>query len=200
DRSRKRLIADCERMNAIEGRHLLRKIFDVESDRLHDCCLSTTTKFLQIGHNDRVQNSAPCRAAIFRKTQYANLFAERRLRIMRFEFFRVNVFSVGKDNHVVASSGDRELPTRVDETEVARAEPAILNCLGGFVGCMKIPLHHNWPAYAYFTYSVGVRSVHANAHPADRLSDCADAVVVGGCDGCRSRGLRETVRLEDQVP
>src|SRR5207245_882384 len=100
----------------------------------------------------------------------------RGFRIVRFDFFRINVFSISKDNDVLASACDGEVPIRIDETKIAGTVPAIVQRFGGMSVVAVITLHQQWTANPYFSNPIGVGRIDAHRHTANRLADGADSV------------------------
>src|SRR5207248_11323576 len=68
-RSRKRLVANGERMDPEVRRHLPGEILNIESNHLHDPCLATAFELIQIRNDDRVKDSATRHAVIFGHTE-----------------------------------------------------------------------------------------------------------------------------------
>ena len=65
---------------------------------------------------------------------------------MCLDFFRINIFSIGKNYHVLLAPGDEQIPMLVEVTEIARVQPTIFQYFGSRIGTVPVALHHNGAA------------------------------------------------------
>jgi len=60
---------------------------------------------------------------------------------MRFNLFRVNIFSIRKDDYVFLAAGDEQVCVRVEVTQIAGVKPAVLQYLGSRFRTVPVTLH-----------------------------------------------------------
>src|SRR6266704_1190991 len=170
-------------MDAVIRGNLLRKILNLKADHFHDRGLATPPKFIHVRNDNPVENLTASRSAIPGNAKNANLLDERRPRIMRLQFFRINVFAIRKNDHILTPAGNGEMSAGIDESEISGMEPTVLDGLRRLLRVMVITLHHDGPANPYLADASVIGRVDEDGDTANRFPNRADTVVIDRCDG-----------------
>ena len=119
---------------------------------------------------------------------------------MRLELLRIDVLSVRKNDHILASARDDKTPVGLKTPEIAGVKPAVYDRLPRRLLVPVIALHDDGSTDADLADSVFVGRIDLDANTANRLADGADARWLPDGRRCRcGRSLRESVGLKHRV-
>src|SRR5215475_2629480 len=125
----KRIVPEGKRMDTVVRRHLPRQIFDLEPDHFSDRRLSAAAKLIHIRNDDGVENLFTRPRSVVGYAHDADVLDKERTRVVRLEFFEINVLTVCQHNNVFAAASDGKISADVDESEIACTEPTIFNSI-----------------------------------------------------------------------
>ena len=115
-----------------------------------------------------------------------DLFNERRLRVVRLEFFGIHVFPVCQHDHVFAAAGDRESASGVDKAEIPRMQPAVEYRFGGLIRRTVVSLHQHWTPDPNFTDPFVIGRIDSDRYAPKWYPNGSDMIVADWRDRCRS--------------
>src|SRR5262249_40045200 len=155
----KRIVPEGKRMNAVVRRHLLRQIFDLEPDHFSDRCLSAPAKLIHIRNDDGMENLFTRPRSVVGHAHDADVLDKGRTRVVRLEFFGIDVLAVCQHDNLFAAAGDGKISAGIDESEIAGTKPTIFNGISGLFRRAVITLHENGAADPHLSHSLFVRRI-----------------------------------------
>src|SRR5262249_25968647 len=118
---------------------------------------------------------------------------------MQFEFFRINVFAIRKNDDILTAAGDRKVTAFVDDTEVAGMKPSISDGFCSFLRRAIVTFHQNGSAYKHLAYALIIWVIDPDRHPTNRFTDCTEPVIARRRHRRSSRRLGKPIGLKDRI-
>src|SRR5439155_19304791 len=144
--ARQIVLPDFIAADALGGGELRGQSLDIKANdflRVYDLAFF---EGLEVGNDDRVQSLGSEVARPCLKTQHTDFFYVGRFLVVRLDLFRINVFSVAKNDDVFLTASDEKISRRVEVAKVASMEPAIFENSGSGVGTIPVALHYDGAA------------------------------------------------------
>ena len=77
---------------------------------------------------------------------HGNFLDERRLQVVRFDLFRIDILAVAEDDDFFLAPSQKQMALRVEIAEIASEEPSVSHDRGCCIGTIPISLHHDGAA------------------------------------------------------
>ena len=124
-----------------------------------------------------MENFAGRGVLVLRNSEDADLFDERRLRVVRLKFFGIHVLAVRQNDHIFAPAGDRESAISINEAQIPCTQPTIAYRFRGLVWRPVVSLHQHWTSDPHFADAFVIWRIDSDSYTAKRYSNRSDVIV-----------------------
>src|SRR5262249_43542258 len=152
-RSGQAVLPDFVASNALGRWQLRGEAFNVVAENLFRVDDPALSEYLEIRHDHCMK---PFFAGASFESKNGNFPDARRLQVVGFDLFGINIFAVTEDDDFFLAPGDEEISVSIEVAEIAGEEPAVFQGGGCSIRTVPVAFHHNGSAEGNLAHELSV--------------------------------------------